>query len=302
MEIAINKDIKIHGNTAVALGNFDGIHIGHQVLIETVVKKSKVNGLIPSVFTFNNHTSKFLKENSVGRLLSKNRKIAILEDLDIELLYMVDFNEEIRHLSPEDFVRKILVDRLNTRLVVVGFNFRFGYKGIGDTNALVELGKQFGFDVIVIEQVIISDEVVSSSLIRQLITNGNIKKANKMLGREFIIEGKVIQGKSIGKTLGFPTANLELRCNYITPKFGVYKTYTYYMGKKYSSITNVGYNPTFGDNHITIETHILNFNGDLYNKDIKVEFEMFIREEMKFNSKEDLILQINKDISSTYDV
>ena len=177
MKIAINKDINISGRTAVALGNFDGIHVGHQSLIKNVVQKGKEEGLMSAVFTFNNHTSKFLKENLVGCLLSKNKKKEILEDMDVELLYMIDFNEELRHLKPEDFVKKILINQLNTKLVVVGFNYRFGYMGMGDTKVLMELGKQYGFDVIVIDPVIIDEDVVSSTLVRQLITNGNISKA-----------------------------------------------------------------------------------------------------------------------------
>lgn len=300
METVINKDIQIHGNTAVALGNFDGIHIGHQALIKTVVQKSKEKGLIPAVFTFNNHTLKFLKNNTVGCLLSKNRKKEILKDLDVELLYMIDFDETIRHLSPEDFVKIVLVDKLKTKLVVVGFNYRFGYKGMGNTEVLKELGKQYGFEVIVIEPVIIDNDIVSSSLIRQLIANGNILKANKMLGREFTVEGKIIRGKSIGKTLGFPTANLELNCNYVVPKLGVYKTSAYINGIELPSITSVGYNPTFGSEFVSIETHILNYNENLYDKEIQVAFESFVREEMKFNNKEELIYQINKDISFAY--
>ncbi len=302
MKIIINKDMKISDNTAVALGNFDGIHIGHKALIKSTIDKGKQKGLIPSVFTFNDHTSKLLNKNLTGFLLSKSRKEEILKQIGVKLLYKIDFNEIIRHLCPEDFVKEILVNKINAKLVVVGFNYRFGYKGMGNAETLKKLGKKYNFDVDVIEPVVIDGDVVSSSLIRQLITKGHIEKANKMLGRNFTVEGSVIQGKSIGKTLGFPTANLELDCNYVIPKFGVYKTSTYYMGIKHRSITNVGYNPTFKSNNVNIETHILNYEGDLYNKQIKIFFENFIREEMKFKDKDSLVYQIKKDISSIYNL
>ncbi len=296
MDIIINKDVSVSSPTAVALGNFDGIHLGHEVLIKRVIDESKEKSIIPSVFTFSNHTSRLLKNNSFGYLINNDQKKEILQNMGLSLLYMIDFKQDIRQMCPEDFVKKILVNRLNAKLIVVGFNYRFGFMGEGDPDKLKLFGKKYGFEVIVIKPIIIDGNVVSSSLIRQQIKAGEIENANHLLGRKFTLEGKIVNGKGIGKKLGFATANLELNCNYVLPKLGVYKTTTYYKGESYSSITNVGYAPTFNSDEISIETHIFNLNENLYESTLSVSFDKYIREEKKFNNKHELIKQVKDDI------
>ncbi|MTI48042.1 bifunctional riboflavin kinase/FAD synthetase [Sporosalibacterium faouarense] len=297
MDIITDKGIKFNSPTAIALGRFDGIHLGHQALINKVLDKSNELGLSSAVFTFKNLSSKILKKGRmVGCLINDNQKEEILRNIGIDLFYMLDFNDDIRKMSPEAFVKDILVNQLKAKVVVVGFNYRFGYMGKGDNETLKALGKKYGFEVIVINPVSVGDRVVSSTLIRQSLLEGKIEDVNEMLGRPYTLEGTVVNGKKRGRVLGFPTANLHLDSFYVLPKLGVYKTSTFYKGKRYSSISSVGCNPTFGNNQVTVETFLFDFNGDLYDSEIKVIFEKFIREEMKFKSKDDLIYQISKDI------
>lgn len=286
-------------DTAVALGNFDGIHIGHQYLLKDNIVKAKSKNLKPSVLIFKNHTKTILKkgkESKVDILTSYDEKIQILKELGIEVVYVMDFNEDIMKLSPELFINDILLERLNAKLITVGFDYRFGYKAQGDSNYLKESGKINGFDVNIIEPIYVEGEVVSSTTIRNLILNGNIEKVNKFLGRNYSIRGTVISGSSRGRKLGFPTANIELKDRYVIPKTGVYKTFTYVDNGRLLSLTNIGFNPTFDEKELKIETYILNFDKNIYGSTIKVEFLEFIRDDVKFNTSEELKEQMNKDL------
>lgn len=297
MDIITDIEIKFKGTTAVALGRFDGVHLGHKALIDKVISKGEELEVTPTVFTFNSMSSNTLKKSRfVGSLINDNQKRDILDEMGIELLYMVDFNQEIKQMSPESFVKNILIENLNAKIVVVGFNYRFGYMGEGTPEMLKDFGKKYGFDVIIIEPVSIENKVVSSTLIRELLASGDIDEASRMMGRLYTLEGKVVSGKGRGRTLGFPTANLQLDDYYVLPKPGVYKTNTSFNNVIYQSITSVGWNPTFSNNQITVETFLFNFKQDLYNSYIKVSFEKFLRGEKKFNTKEELISQIEKDI------
>lgn len=285
--------------TAVALGNFDGIHIGHQYLLKSNIEKAKEKNLKPSVLFFKNHTKTILKKDEnfkIDILTSFEEKIQLLKELGIEIVYVMDFNERIMKLSPELFVKNILLERLNAKLVTVGFDYRFGYKAQGDSNYLKELGKANGFVVNVIDPVYVEGEIVSSTIIRNLIINGYIEKANKLLGRNYCLIGTVIKGRSRGRKLGFPTANIRLNDRYVIPKTGVYKTFTYVDNSKFLSLTNIGYNPTFNEKNLKIETYILDFDEDIYDSIIKIEFMEFIRDDIKFNSVEELKNQMHKDV------
>lgn len=285
--------------TAVALGNFDGIHIGHQYLLKSNIEKAKEKNLKPSVLIFKNHTKTILKKDEnfkIDILTSFEEKIQLLKELGIEIVYVMDFNEQIMKLSPELFVKNILLERLNAKLVTVGFDYRFGYKAQGDSNYLKELGKANGFVVNVIDPVYVEGEIVSSTIIRNLIINGYIEKANKLLGRNYCLIGTVIKGRSRGRKLGFPTANIRLNDRYVIPKTGVYKTFTYVDNSKFLSLTNIGYNPTFNEKNLKIETYILDFDEDIYDSIIKIEFMEFIRDDIKFNSVEELKNQMHKDV------
>lgn len=300
MEIVdiMDNDVKKYA-TAVALGNFDGIHVGHRLLLENNIKKAKDNNLKPSVFLFNNHTKTILnkdKKTEVNFLTSFQQKVKILEKLGIEIVYTMDFNEKVMKLSPEMFVKEILVNWLNAKLVTVGFNYKFGYKAKGDGEYLKKLGQTYGFHVDIMKPVYVDNEIVSSTSIRKFIKAGSIEKANKFLGRNFSLIGTVVKGSSRGRKLGFPTANMELNDRYIIPHTGVYKTYTNVDNNKFLSLTNIGYNPTFNEDELKIETYILDFNKNIYGSHIEVEFVEFIRDDVKFDTVDKLKSQMEKDL------
>lgn len=285
--------------TAVALGNFDGIHIGHRSLIETMVEESRRLNLKPSLLLFSNHTRSLVDKHTPRSIISMDQKLEILEGLGVELVYIMEFDRDLMSLSPADFVEKILIDRMNTKLIVVGFDYRFGHKASGDTKDLEELSKNFHYHLKVINPIKDGETVVSSSKIRELIREGRVEEAERSLGRPYTIIGKVIAGESRGTKLGFPTANIELGDNYVLPKTGVYYSHTKVDGKTYKSATNIGYNPTFNNNKtIKIETYILDFQGDIYGKTIEVSFKKFLRDDIKFNQVSDLISQMEADVKA----
>lgn len=290
--------IELNGN-AVALGNFDGVHIGHQELINSNINEAKKRNLKSTVLVFRNHTKEILKKNGDSKiqlLTSFDQKIDILKGFGLDTLYIADFNENLMKLSPEEFVDNILLKKLNTKLVTVGFNYRFGYKASGDVELLKKIGLDKGIDVNITPPVYVGDEIVSSTAIRNSIKAGDIKKANRFLGRNFTIMGSVVKGKNRGRKLGFPTANIKLIDNYVLPKQGVYITNTIVDGEKLISLTNIGYNPTFNEDELKIETYILDFNGNLYGKTLQIQFIDFIRDDVKFNTAQELIEQIEKDV------
>lgn len=296
--IKIEDYIENRFATGMALGNFDGIHLGHKKLILSMVKDSQNLNIIPTVLLFSKHPKEVLLGKSPELLTSLEDKQEILEEMGTKIIYEIDFNDEFRKLSPESFVKKILVDKLNVKSVFVGFDYRFGYKASGDINSLKELGEKYKFKVTVVDPVYDEKEVLSSTEIRTHIKEGNIKLANVMLGRNYKIKGQVVHGNKIGRTLGFPTANIELCSNYQIPKIGVYKTRTIVDKKSYISLTSVGTNPTVGGDSMKIETYILNFNSDIYNEKIQVEFIEYIRKEMMFSSLEELKIQMQQDIET----
>ncbi|KNF08866.1 riboflavin biosynthesis protein RibC [Gottschalkia purinilytica] len=298
MKIILNKDENVEYRTGVALGNFDGIHIGHKHLISTMKSKSVERNLVPAVFTFNNNCTQMKTKNKCNTLISDKQKAEIIDDLGVDVLYMVNFDDEFRRMTPEDFIRDIIVKKLNAKLVVVGFDFRFGYKAEGDSNYLMQAASKYGFECLVIEPITNNKQVISSTHIRDLIKNGDIREANLLLGRPYTMRGTVIGGKGRGKGLGFATANIDCEIDYLPPKFGVYKTYTVYKGKEYLSITNVGRNPTFEDIIFSIETHILDFDMDIYGEQIQIKFIEFIRDEKKFDNVQALISQVISDIDT----
>lgn len=296
MEIMVNKDKVIEYETTVALGNFDGIHLGHRELINKTINLARESKTTPSIFTFDCNFNEFKIGSKDTALMSKVQKEVLLEKLGIELLYIVNFCDFIKNMTPEEFVTEIILKRLNATKIIVGFNFKFGYKANGNVETLSELSRKYRFEVIVIPPIIKDDNLVSSTLIRQLIGHGNITHANKLLGRSYSMRGEVISGKGRGKNLGFATANLKCEVDYVSPKNGVYETIVNYKGNKYRSITNIGVNPTFSDVNFSIETHIIYFKEDIYGEYIEVEFIDFIRSEKKFDSVDELVRQVNLDI------
>jgi len=284
--------------TAIGLGNFDGLHAGHMVLINTLIEESRLNGYVPVVYTFTKHTENILRKGLFIPLLTTiSKKISLLEETRLDYLCFDEFDETYSRIEPEDFVKDILLKRFNMKLAVTGFNYRFGYKGTGDVDLLNKLGLKYGFKVITIPPVKIDDEIVSSTLIRNYVRKGDMEKVTTLLGRQYSLSGIVQRGRNVGKKLGFPTANIYPENGLAVPDNGVYITKTSIDGEFCDSITNVGNNPTFSDNNkISVETHILDFDRDIYDKYIEVFFIKKIRPEKKFESVSGLIEQISTDI------
>lgn len=285
--------------TGVGLGNFDGLHIGHMALINTLIREAQLNNLSSIVYTFTKHTENIIRKKLITPLLlTEQKKIELLGEIHLDYLYFDEFNEEFSRLSPEEFVKKILIDKLNIKLAVAGYDYRFGYMGEGDVDLLKELGQKYGFRVVVIPAIKCDNEVISSTRIRQCIINGELETAYKLLGRNYSITAEVVSGRRIGNTIGFPTANIHPERYLVLPANGVYITKTQLDGKLYNSMTNVGYNPTFEDvKEKTVETHIIDFNQDIYGKKIEVFFLKKIRDEAKFKTVELLKEQIAKDMT-----
>lgn len=282
--------------SAVALGNFDGVHLGHQELIKKTVEKARREGLAAAVFTFSNHPKDLLpKEKKVKNIIVREDKEKLIASLGVDYLFNVPFTKAIMTMSPQDFVKKLLVDKFNMKAAFCGFNYHFGYKAVGNPEVLRSLGQTLGYQVTEIPPYKIKGEVVSSSLIRTLIASGQVEKCRTYMGRHYTIGGEVVVGNRLGKKLGFPTSNLVIDPSMVTPPNGVYVTYCTYNGVRYPGVTNVGIKPTIGHYNKNVETHIFNFDKELYGKHITVEFLKKTRDEVKFDSVRELSEQIVRD-------
>lgn len=290
------EEIKNIENTVVALGNFDGVHKGHQQIIARTVKSAESAGLKSAVFTFSNHTSTLLENVPyVKNILYAEEKAAIIESMGIDYLFNIPFTHEILKMSPEAFIEEILVNKFRIKEAYCGFNFTFGYKASGTPEILMHEGLKHGFGIHVQEPYTIDDVIVSSTYIRKLIEDGEMEKCTKCMGRMYAIGGEVVVGNKLGRTIGFPTSNIMIDETMATPPNGVYITYCIYNGIKYPSVTNVGVKPTIGSYKKNVETHIFNFDRELYGKNIKVEFVKRTRPEQKFENVEALSKQIKSD-------
>lgn len=284
----------------LGLGNFDGLHKGHMRLVDTLIDACKARNIISWIYTFEHHPSNVLEpEKPVPLIITNEKKVETLQTAHVENVFFDVFDQAFADIEPETFIRDILVKRFNAKLIVTGFNYFFGKEGKGDTDLLVKEGERFGFDVIVIPPVILNGEVVSSTAVRNLIFRGDIPKANEMLGRRYSMTGVVTPGRKLGTDLGTPTANINPDQRYLLPQRGVYVTGTYYKGKRYRSVTNIGIKPTVSDdNPVTIETHLIGYDGGImYDQEIMIEFIRKIRDEMRFDEYEQLMEQIKKDIT-----
>lgn len=290
------EEVKDIEGTVVALGNFDGVHMGHQQIIERTVKSAEAAGFKSAVFTFSNHTRTLLKNlPPVKNILYPEEKAAIIENMGIDYMFNIPFTTEILKMSPESFIEDILVRRFNIREAYCGFNYRFGYKAAGTPEVLMREGLKHGFGIHVQEPFKINDIVVSSTYIRKLIEEGKMEECARFMGRLYSIGGKVVVGNKLGRTIGFPTCNIMIDETMATPPNGVYITYCIYDGKRYPAVTNVGVKPTIGTYKKNIETHIFNFDRELYGERIKVEFIRRTRAEQKFSGVKELSEQIGRD-------
>ncbi|MFX4260879.1 bifunctional riboflavin kinase/FAD synthetase [Pelotomaculum propionicicum] len=287
-----------HKNIVLGLGNFDGVHIGHQKLIYDLVAMAKELSGTPAVFTFHPHPLAVLKpDNCPPQLLSQGYKQKIFARLGVEVLLTVPFNLKLAGLAPEDFVRTVLTEEIGARGVVVGYNYTFGHRGRGTPELLKDLSKTYGYALQVVQPVMVEGQTVSSTLIRHLIKSGDVSEAAKFLGYYPFAEGEVVTGEQRGRTLGFPTANLDIDQELLAPANGVYSAKIYHNGDTYFGLANIGVKPTFYGKKRNIEVHLLDFCEDLYGKQIKVSFTRRIRGEKKFATPSDLIKQIEMDIN-----
>lgn len=284
-----NFNKKLNFKTVIALGSFDGLHAGHLSLMEKAVEVAKLYNAKSMVNTFTNHPLITIDKNKAPKLIMDNEtKTEILEDLNIEIVNYEEFDKKLMMMTAEEFIYNT-IKYYNAAAFVVGFNHKFGYKNLGDINLLKDLSKKLNFKLYIMEPIKYLDGVISSTRIRNSISEGNIDEANKMLLRPFSLKGIVVMGKQIGRTFGFPTANLKYDKQFILPKNGVYYTIAEVGNKLYRGITNVGSNPTISsDNPTTIETNILDFNKDIYGQNIKIHFITRIRDEKRFDSIEEL--------------
>ncbi len=284
-----------YSNIAMALGSFDGIHVGHQSLIKRVIQLAKDHNGTSVVFTFGNHPLTVLAPNKVPPQIEDSAsRIAVLEKTGVDVLLELPFTSEMAKETPEIFL-EFLKDKIAPKYVVVGPNFSFGYKGEGTPKYLMDNSEKFGFVTEISPIVTIDDEVVSSTSIRKFIADGDLSEANKFLGRSFSYGGCVMHGDERGRLLGFPTANLDIDDTRVMLPYGAYVVRVFVEGKIYGGIANVGNNPTFEGCSSRLEIHILNFSGDIYSKYIRVEFLDKIRDEQKFSSVEELVKQLNRD-------
>lgn len=281
--------------TAVALGYFDGLHHGHIGVIGAALRQREERGFSPAVFTFNCDTT-LPKFKSPEDIISFENKCERLEKIGIEYLYAPDF-AEVCNLVEEDFVSEILKGRLNAGFACCGRNFRFGLGGHGTPERLQAIGKRYDISVEIVEDVCLDGKLISSSHIRELIRKGEIEEANRLLGYELWFRLPVVYGNGVARTMSFPTINQIIPTTNIIPKFGVYGSYVEIDGRQYRGITNIGIRPTVVSGGGTVmETHIFDYEGDLYGKNIAISLCKFLRPEKKFSGLNDLRRQIAEDI------
>jgi len=283
--------------TIVTIGTFDGIHIGHQKILKDLIKTAKKEGKKSVLLTFFPHPRMVLqKENKILLLNTIKEKSSLLEKMGLDYLIIHPFSREFSRLTALDFVRDILVNKLNTSRLIIGYDHHFGKNREGNIHQLKEYSLLYDFKVEEIPAQDIDDVSVSSTKIRTALKDGNLKTANNYLGYHYMLNGTVVSGKKLGGTIGFPTANIEIKEPYkLIPKTGVYIIRTYINTILYTGMMNIGFNPTVLGKHQTIEAHLFDFNEDLYGKEITIEFIYFLREEHKFESVEELVIQLNID-------
>ena len=297
---------QIRTPTAIALGNFDGIHRGHCSVLRSLidsVNHSQQPYIYPSVVSFTPHPREYFTGEKQQLLTPIPQKAELLANLGIEQLILLPFDRNLASLTPQQFVNKVLVGQLQAKRISVGVDFRFGYQRKGTGTDLKNIAAKYDIEVklnsLYTYQNAGNRQVrVSSSLIRQALTEGDIKTANQMLGRAYSLRGKVVTGKQLGRTIGFPTANLEIAPEKFLPQFGVYAVDVCLADTTVKGIMNIGCRPTVAGEYPTIEVHILNWSGDLYGRDIRVNVIGFIRPEQKFASVEALKQQISQDCQS----
>ena len=293
-------------NVVITIGNFDGVHIGHQALFHNVIEKAEKLDGTSIAMTFEPHPIRVLKQNNHPPLITLyEQKVELIAKAGIDILICISFTREFASIPAKEFIEKILVKRIGMKAVVVGEDYTFGKNREGNLDLLKTYGKRLGFEVIVVRKIQMSnnsEDKISSTRIRELISDGKVAESRKFLGRHYQIRGTVMTGRDRGgRLLGFPTANIKLY-DELSPKTGVYAVTVECKGSKYKGVANIGYSPTFDDRILTVEAHILDFNDDIYGQKIRVNFIKRLRDEKKFLHISELSDQIKKDIDQARDI
>ena len=292
----IGKQDQGLAGSVVTLGNFDGIHLGHQALIAGAVSDSKRLALPSVVLTFEPHPLRVLAPDRAPKLILTHKdKMHLLQSFGVDIVAVQHFDLSFAKLSAEEFVRELLVSRLKARKIWVGQDLRFGQGRQGNVADLRDWGREFGFEVAVVEPVLVNGSRVSSSHIRDLLSEGRVDEVKAMLGRYHFISGRVVEGHQRGRDLGFPTANLSPHTD-VLPKDGIYATVFHLHTRILPSVSSIGLNPTFGPGSRTVESFIMAFDGNIYGEVVRLSFVKRIRDEVKFSSVPDLIAQIGNDV------
>ncbi|HET6143273.1 MAG TPA: bifunctional riboflavin kinase/FAD synthetase [Candidatus Acidoferrales bacterium] len=284
--------------TVVAVGTFDGLHVGHCRILESVRKRARAAGQIGTVVTFDPHPMRLLLPNRAPFLIqTMSQRLAGLEELGLDAALVLRFDHALSMVSAEEFIERFLVNGLHASAILVGENFRFGHRGAGDVRLLGEFGKRFGFDVQIIPPVQVAGKIVSSTAIRSEVATGNVAAAIQLLGRPFSLTGEIQSGEGRGRTILFPTLNLAPEQE-LLPKLGVYMTETSLNGATYSAVTNVGTRPTFDGSDVRVESHLFGFDETVVSGRMELRFLQRIRDERKFSGVDALKKQIAADIET----
>jgi riboflavin kinase/FMN adenylyltransferase len=289
---------EIKEKTTVAIGTFDGLHLGHKTVLRRAQLIADQKGHSFVVFTFLDHPAIVTGSKKVPLLLTTSEeKISLLEHFQIDYCIIPNFDRELSLLTPEEFIEKVLMEKLKAQNICVGFNFFFGHKAAGNGETLKQLSTKYGYQAEIVEPVMYDGQTVNSSVIRKLLSDGEIEKAEHLLGYPYFLKGVVVKGKGIGRSvLGIPTANVAVSPRKLLPKNGVYSCEVKVRDEKHIGVVNLGTRPTFDNGTQSIEVHILNFSDDIYEESLELNFKTFLREERKFDGIEQLKQQILADI------
>ena len=296
------QQLSLSRDTAVTIGTFDGVHLGHQHLINATKETARARGLEPAVLSFRNAPRSVLRPDSQVRYITPlDERLSLIRDQGVSVVVDVDFTQEVSQIKAEEFV-SLLQTNLGMKALVVGPDFAIGYRREGNVSTLKALGESTGFDVEQVDPVDLDGEAIHTGAIRELIAQGNVEKASRMLGRSFSLSGTIVEGDRRGRTIGFPTANLSVADDIAIPMKGIYATWAVVEGRRIMAATCIGYRPTFGIHAMTIEAFILNFDEDIYGKPLRLEFVRRIRDEQTFSSVETLVEQMKMDVEQTQDI
>jgi len=289
----INNIEKITSNNCISIGNFDGMHKGHIELVKENVRIAKENNLVPTVLTFDQMPEEYFKTNDFFRLMEMSDKYKVFEKLGVEQVLVIPFDKSFSEINENIFIKEILIEKLSLKYLIVGKDFKFGYKRMGNIELLQKYSELGGYNLLSLDLVKISSNKISSRDIRILIKNGKIKEANQLLAVPFSLSGKVIHGEKRGRRLGYPTANIEIYKSY--PINGIFLVNILFEDKKLFGLASWGNKPTFSGIDHVLEVNILDFESDIYGKQLKVIFIDKIRDQIKFDNQDELIEQMNKD-------